>query len=219
MTSLTWLVAAPLVLGSHPVAGQEEDPDVAAAREARAEAVEVLGRLVDLELFSFQIGKGSLQKLIDGEARLAAARQRLRPSVIELLQGLQKQRELAGKIRAHVEKRHDQGVADAADVLLARANELEREADLKEGQALARKEAVAVMRKSIEAREIKEFSAEEVRAWRGGLLEELEGEIYLVGQAAFEQHTVQTRIIQAKAYIRDGKVVKWVDAKSGAAIR
>lgn len=82
-------------------------------------------------------------------------------------------------------------------------------------------DVVAVMKGSIQAAEIKEFTFDQVLDWQAGDgTETVDGETYHTGIASYKAETVfGVKTIQAKALIKGGKVVKWLWPKSGMEIK
>jgi len=81
-------------------------------------------------------------------------------------------------------------------------------------------DVVAIMKASIAAREIQEFSADQVLEWTAGQPETVDGASYETGNLTYQSETVfGTKNIQAKALIQSGKVVRWVWPKSGMEIK
>ena len=79
---------------------------------------------------------------------------------------------------------------------------------------------MAAMKASVSGGAIKEFTAEQVQAWKIGDEEVVDGETYQTGLAAYKAETIfGPKTVQAKALIKGGKVVKWIYAKTGMEIR
>lgn len=80
---------------------------------------------------------------------------------------------------------------------------------------------VSVMQASIRAAEIKEFTFDQVLDWKAADAPEVvEGESYQVGMISYQAETVfGKKTIEAKALIKDGKVVRWLWPKSGMQIQ
>ena len=82
-------------------------------------------------------------------------------------------------------------------------------------------DVVAVMKASIEAGDISEFTFDQVTDWEA--LEEEEtfgGESYKIGLLTYKAETfVGVRTIQAKALIKGNKVARWLWPKSGMEIK
>lgn len=80
---------------------------------------------------------------------------------------------------------------------------------------------VAIMKASIEAGEIKEFTFDQVLEWVAGEgPETIDGQSYQIGIASYKSETpfgVKTR--KAKALIQGGKVVRWLWVVSGMEIK
>lgn len=82
-------------------------------------------------------------------------------------------------------------------------------------------DVVAVMKSSIQAGEIQEFSFDQVMEWEAVEEEEtFDGENYKVGLLTYKAETfVGVRTIQAKALIKGNKVARWLWPKSGMEIK
>lgn len=79
---------------------------------------------------------------------------------------------------------------------------------------------VDLMKKSIADGAVKEFKSEQVQGWKAGEDEDVDGEEYQTGLVAYEAMTIfGKQAVQAKALIQQGKVVRWVYAKTGMEIR
>ena len=79
---------------------------------------------------------------------------------------------------------------------------------------------VAAMKESVKGSRIKEFKFEQVEGWKAGEEENVDGEMYQTGLAAYKAQTIfGEKTVQAKALIKEGKVVKWIYAKTGMEIR
>ena len=79
---------------------------------------------------------------------------------------------------------------------------------------------VAAMQESVKGGGIKEFKFEQVEGWKAGEEENVDGEMYQTGLAAYKAQTIfGEKTVQAKALIQKGKVVKWIYAKTGMEIR
>ena len=80
---------------------------------------------------------------------------------------------------------------------------------------------VAIMKASIQAGEIKEFTFAQVLEWLPGEgAETIDGQNYQTGIASYKAETVfGVKTIQAKALIQGGKVVRWLWPKSGMEIK
>ena len=76
------------------------------------------------------------------------------------------------------------------------------------------------MQESVKGGGIKEFKFEQVEGWKAGEEENVDGELYQTGLAAYKAQTIfGEKTVQAKALIQKGKVVKWIYAKTGMEIR
>ena len=82
-------------------------------------------------------------------------------------------------------------------------------------------DVVAVMKASIEAGDISEFSFDQVTDWEAVDEEEsFDGESYKVGLLTYKAETfVGVRTIQAKALVKGNKVARWLWPKSGMEIK
>lgn len=79
---------------------------------------------------------------------------------------------------------------------------------------------VGIMQQSVRSGEIKEFTLDQVSEWQAGGDETVDEVVYQTGSISYKAKTVfGMKTIQAKAYIKDGKVVRWVWPKSGLEIR
>ncbi|QJE94229.1 hypothetical protein [Luteolibacter luteus] len=88
------------------------------------------------------------------------------------------------------------------------------------GAVLGEEEIVKAMQESIKAAEVKEFTFDQVLAWKAGEEEEVDGVKYQIGNAAYKAETIfGVKTIQAKALIKDGKVTKWIWPNSGMEIK
>lgn len=78
---------------------------------------------------------------------------------------------------------------------------------------------VKAMQDSIKAGDIKEFTFDQVLEWTEGPNELNDGKTYQTGLVSYKAKTVfGERTIQAKALIKDGKVHRWLGARSGKAL-
>lgn len=88
------------------------------------------------------------------------------------------------------------------------------------GAALGAEEIVKVMQESIKSAQVKEFTFDQVLAWKAGEEEEVDGVKYQTGNAAYKAETIfGVKTIQAKALIQGGKVTKWIWPNSGMEIK
>lgn len=86
--------------------------------------------------------------------------------------------------------------------------------------AVSPAEVVSIMKKSLESEEIKEFNASEVKEWNAGEPETVDGSSFGTGTVVYEKDTIfGLKRITAKAFIQEGKVVRWVWPKSGLIIQ
>jgi hypothetical protein len=85
---------------------------------------------------------------------------------------------------------------------------------------LAGDKIVEAMKASIAAGEIKEFTMEQVKEWEAGEEEEVDGVTYQTGIASYMADTIfGPKPVQAKALIKESKVMKWIYSKTGMEIR
>ena len=88
------------------------------------------------------------------------------------------------------------------------------------GGDLNEDQIVEIMKASIAEGKLKEFKADQVKGWKAGEKETVDGTEYQTGMAAYEAATIfGVKAVQAKALIKDGKVERWVYAKSGMEIQ
>lgn len=81
-------------------------------------------------------------------------------------------------------------------------------------------EIIALMKGSIAGGAVKEFTSDQVKGWKANGEETIDGTEYQTGLAAYEAATIfGVRPVQAKALIKDGKIERWVYAKSGMEIQ
>lgn len=81
-------------------------------------------------------------------------------------------------------------------------------------------DVVAVMQASIKGGEIKEFTFQQVQGWKAGEDEVVDGATFQTGLVAYTAETVfGVRTIEAKAFIKGGKVERWIWPKSGLEIK
>jgi hypothetical protein len=79
---------------------------------------------------------------------------------------------------------------------------------------------VTLMKNSIKAAQIKEFTASQVQNWAAEANEILDGVTYQVGVVTYKAETIfGVKLIQAKALIQGGKVHRWIWPKSGMEIK
>jgi hypothetical protein len=79
---------------------------------------------------------------------------------------------------------------------------------------------VQVMQASVKSGQIKEFKLDQVTEWKAGQAEEFEGEMFQTGTALYKAVTfLGEKSIEAKAFIKDGKVQRWIWPRSGMEIK
>lgn len=98
--------------------------------------------------------------------------------------------------------------------------EMEPEPAPAAGGKLNAEEIVAAMKASVQGGAIKEFTMAQVQGWKAGEEEEIDGETYQTGLAAYKAETIfGVKTVQAKALFQDGKLKKWIYSKTGMEIR
>ncbi|MEI6606850.1 MAG: hypothetical protein WCP35_16185, partial [Verrucomicrobiota bacterium] len=76
-------------------------------------------------------------------------------------------------------------------------------------------DVVALMKAHLRSGAIKEFTFEQVQEWKAGVAEVVGGRTYQTGLVRYSAETVfGTKIIEAKALLQAGKVVRWVWPKN-----
>jgi len=81
-------------------------------------------------------------------------------------------------------------------------------------------QVVKAMQSSFHSGEIKEFASDKANAWKATGIQKVDGEMYQTGMVDYAAETIfGIKIVQAKALIQDGRVVKWVSPKSGMEIK
>jgi hypothetical protein len=81
-------------------------------------------------------------------------------------------------------------------------------------------DAVKLMQESVRTGQIKEFTFDQVLAWKAEADETIDGETYQTGLASYKAETIfGVKTIQAKALIKNGKVQRWIWPKSGMEIK
>ncbi len=85
---------------------------------------------------------------------------------------------------------------------------------------LTDEQMIEQMKASIKGGAVKEFSVDQVKSWKVGADEEIDGVKYRVGLAVYEAKTIfGVREVTAKALFAEGKLKKWVYANTGMQIR
>jgi len=86
--------------------------------------------------------------------------------------------------------------------------------------SLGPEDIVKLMQDSIRAKQVKEFTFDQVLGWKAGEEEEVDGAKYQTGVAAYKAETIfGVKTIQAKALIQGGEVKKWIWPNSGMEIK
>jgi hypothetical protein len=76
------------------------------------------------------------------------------------------------------------------------------------------------MQESVRDGQIKEFTFDQVLAWKAEADEIIDGETYQTGLASYKAETIfGVKTIQAKALIKGGKIQRWIWPKSGMEIK
>ncbi|MCX6868344.1 MAG: hypothetical protein NTV46_19485 [Verrucomicrobia bacterium] len=81
-------------------------------------------------------------------------------------------------------------------------------------------DVVKVMQASLKAGQIKEFTFDQVQEWKAEANETAGGEVFQTGSISYNAETIfGAKTIQAKAYVKGGKVERWVWTKTGMEIK
>ncbi|MEO5913360.1 MAG: hypothetical protein ABIS50_03945 [Luteolibacter sp.] len=81
-------------------------------------------------------------------------------------------------------------------------------------------DAVKTMQDSIKAAQIKEFKFDQVTEWKAGADETVDGQTFQTGTALYKAVTfLGEKTIEAKAFIKGGKVQRWIWPRSGMEIK
>ena len=76
------------------------------------------------------------------------------------------------------------------------------------------------MQTSIRGGQIKEFNFEQVLEWKAEANETVDGVVFQTGTCTYKAETIfGVKTIQAKALVKDDKVVRWIWPKSGLEIK
>ncbi len=88
------------------------------------------------------------------------------------------------------------------------------------GTPLSAAEIVKLMEESVGSGQIQEFTVDDVTEWLAKEDEEIDGVNYQTGLANYESKTIfGVKNYQAKALIKDGKVVRWLGVTTGLEIK
>ena len=88
------------------------------------------------------------------------------------------------------------------------------------GAATSEADIVKAMKDSIQSGQIKEFKIDQVLQWKGAADETADGETYQTGTILYKAETfLGTKTIEAKAFIKAGKVQRWIWPRSGMEIK
>ena len=81
-------------------------------------------------------------------------------------------------------------------------------------------DVVKVMQESVKAAQIKEFKFDQVTEWKAGENETVDGETFQTGTALYKAVTfLGEKSIEAKAFVKGGKVLRWIWPRSGMEIK
>jgi hypothetical protein len=81
-------------------------------------------------------------------------------------------------------------------------------------------DVVQTMQASVKSGQIKEFKFDQVIEWKAGEAEEFEGEMFETGTALYKTVTfLGEKAIEAKAFVKGGKVQRWIWPRSGMEIK
>ena len=81
-------------------------------------------------------------------------------------------------------------------------------------------DVVAVMKKHISEGNIKEFTFNQVQGWKAEADEVIDGATYQIGLVRYNAETIfGNKLIEAKALIQNGQVVRWIWPKSNMEIK
>lgn len=81
-------------------------------------------------------------------------------------------------------------------------------------------DVVKVMQTSVQGGQIKEFKFDQVTEWKAGEAETVDGQSFATGTALYKAVTfLGEKSIEAKAFIKDGKVQRWIWPRSGMEIK
>ena len=81
-------------------------------------------------------------------------------------------------------------------------------------------DVVKVMQASLRAGQIKVFTLDQVQEWKAEPNEKVLGETFQTGSVSYKEETIfGVKTFQVKAYVKDGKVQRWIWLKSGQEIK
>lgn len=87
-------------------------------------------------------------------------------------------------------------------------------------KVLTVEEIIAAMKESLQGGQISELDASKVINWESADRESFDGEEFQVGLATYREMTILgEKTLQAKALFKEGKLDKWIHAKTGMQIR
>lgn len=85
---------------------------------------------------------------------------------------------------------------------------------------LSDEELIAEMKSSLQSGDVKELAMDSVQTWEVLPVEQFDGQEFRVGLATYQEMTILgQKTLQAKALFQEGKLVKWIHAKTGMQIR
>ena len=109
---------------------------------------------------------------------------------------------------------------EGSNPALAPAAPAEPAAPAAEFAPLSADDIVKTMQDSLKSSEIKELKFDQVTEWAGAEPEEVDGKKFNIGLVTYKAQTILgLKSRQAKAYIQGGKVIRWVNPKSGTDIQ
>lgn len=85
---------------------------------------------------------------------------------------------------------------------------------------LNKEQMIELMKTSLTRGDVKQFKVDQVKGWETEPDEVIDGTEYQIGLVAYEAPTIfGVHVSQARALIKDGKIVRWVHARSGMEIQ
>ena len=86
--------------------------------------------------------------------------------------------------------------------------------------SLTKEEVIELMKASLTRGDIKQFKIDQVKGWETEPDEVIDGTEYQIGLVAYEAPTIfGVHVSKARALIKDGKISRWVHARSGLEIQ
>lgn len=97
---------------------------------------------------------------------------------------------------------------------------VEVEPEVVEPAELTDEQLIAEMKTSLQSGGVQELAFDSVQSWEVLPAEQFDGQEFRVGLATYQEMTILgQKTLQAKALFREGKLVKWIHAKTGMQIR